>query len=199
MKPTQTLPPKYTLAWTVDIKHNLRLNIILNVLGLAWMGLAGLLLTGSVQRLRDDFSISFQMGGSMGNLLITSGLILAAVLAILVVHELVHGLFFWIFSGHKPEFGFGPGYAYAAMPDWFYPKWQYLVVGLSPLVLITAVGLGASVLIPLEWLWVVLIAIIFNAGGAIGDMYVCLRLAREHKKVLIKDTGDGFQLYRQAD
>jgi hypothetical protein len=117
--------------------------------------------------------------------------------AVLFIHELVHGLFFWFFARHLPEFGIGTGYAFAAMPDWFFPKQQYLVIGLSPLVLLTGLGLAASVFVPFDWIGALLAGMIINAGGAIGDMYICWRITFDDADVWIKDMGDGFQLYRQ--
>jgi hypothetical protein len=38
---------------------------------------------------------------------------------------------------------------------------------------------------------------LINSGGAIGDMYIGWRVAREERSVLVKDSGDGFQLYRK--
>jgi len=196
MKPTQTLPEHFALAWNLDLKHNTRLNIILQVIGLGLMALAGWVLTVCVQWLRPDFNDLFKTGFS-GNLLIGLVVLVAVMAVTLVLHELVHGLFFWLFARHRPEFGIGPGYAFAAMPDWFFPKMQYLVIGLSPLVLLTALGLAASMFVPLVWLAGLLAGMTINAGGAIGDIYICLRIAFDVPELWIKDTGDGFQLYRR--
>lgn len=196
MQPTQTLPENYSLAWSLDLKHNTRLNIILQVVGLVWMALAGWLLVRFVLWVRPDFAETLSKGFS-GNALIALLLILVVMAISITLHELVHGLFFFLFARQRPEFGLGPGYAYAAMPDWFYPKYQYLVIGLSPLLLLTSLGLLASVIAPLAWLGMLLTGMIINAGGAIGDMYVCWLIAQENQQVWIKDTGDGFQLYRR--
>jgi hypothetical protein len=153
-------------------------------------------LTICAQWLRSDFNDLFKTGFS-GNLLIGLAVLVAVMVVTLVLHELVHGLFFWFFSRHRPEFGIGPGYAFAAMPDWFFPKMQYLVIGLSPLVLLTTLGLAASMFVPLAWLAGLLAGMTINAGGAIGDIYICLRIAFDAPELWIKDTGDGFQLYRR--
>jgi len=196
MQPTQTLPQHYELAWNLDLKHNQRLNIILQVIGLGWMVIAGWLLTGCVLWLRPDYKETLGRGVS-GNLLSMLLWLLVAMAITIALHELTHGLFFWLFSGHKPEFGIGPGYAFAAMPDWYYPKHKYLVIALAPLLLLSALGLFASLFVPQTWLGWLLAAMIINAGGAIGDMYVSWRIARETDRVWVKDTGDGFQLYRR--
>jgi Putative zincin peptidase len=197
MKPTQNLPANFALAWSLDLQHNTRLNIILQLIGLGWMGLAGGLLTLCLLWMRPEFNILPLLSGGLN--LLTGLVILVVVMAVtILIHELVHGLFFWLFTRRRPEFGLGPGYAFAAMPDWFYPKKQYLVIGLSPLVLLTVAGLAASALVPQAWLAALLAGMVINAGGAIGDMYVCWRIARDAPDVWIKDTGDGFQLYRAA-
>ena len=196
MKPTQTLPENFVLAWSFDLKHNTRLNIILQVIGLGWLALAGWLLTLCVMWIRPEFGDAL-MKGISGNLLIGLVLLVVVMIVAVLIHELVHGLFFWFFSRHRPKFGIGLGYAFAAMPDWFFPKQQYLVIGLGPLVVLTVLGLAASAFVPLTWLGALLAGMVINAGGAIGDMYICWRIAFDAPDVWIKDMGDGFQLYRR--
>jgi len=196
MQPAQTLPENYVLAWDVDMKRDMRLNIILQVIGLAWMALAGCLLAGLLALMRADFLSAIGMALA-GNLLAMLLSILVVMAIIITIHELVHGLFFWIFARHHPQFGFGPGYAFAALPDWYFPKAQYLVIGLSPLVGLTILGLVWCAFAPVAWLGLIFAGVVINAGGAIGDLYVCWRIAREAEDVWVKDTGDGFRVYRR--
>ena len=196
MKPTQTLPENFVLAWNLDLKHNKRLNIILQAVSLIWMALAGWLLTQCVIWIRPELRDAL-MNGISGNLLIGLVLLIVVMAVSIVAHELVHGLFFWLFSRHRPKFGIGLGYAFAAMPDWFFPKQQYLMIGLGPLVVLTFLGLAVSAFVPLAWLGVLLAGMAINAGGAIGDMYICWCIALDAPEVWIKDMGDGFQLYRR--
>jgi len=153
------------------------------------MALAGWLLVSIVMWMRPDFKDELRIGMAVNvlNLL----LILVVMVITIVFHELVHGLLFWFFARHKPEFGVGRGYAFAAMPDWYFPKHQYLVIGLGPLVGLTLLGMAIIAFAPLTWLGLV------NAGGALGDLYVCWRIAREAEDVWVKDIGDGFQVYRR--
>jgi hypothetical protein len=195
MNATQTLPENYILAWDVNMKRDKRLNVILQVVGLAWAVLAGWLLVSIVRWMRPDFNDALRTGIT-GDILFLL-LILVAMVVTIVFHELVHGLLFWFFARRRPEFGIGPGYAFAAMPDWYFPKQQYLVIGLGPLVGLTLLGMAIIVFAPLAWFGLVLIGMVTNAAGAIGDMYVCWRIAREAQDVWIKDIGDGFQVYRR--
>lgn len=194
MKPLQTVSEDYSLAWEVDLKRNVRLNILLQVAGLALLIPAGWLLGLVVVWLRPGFSLHNEFSGDLLALLL---LILLGATVFILLHELVHGVFFWLFSGHRPRFGLGPGYVYAAMPDWYFPKRPYLVVGLAPLVVLTVVGLVMLPLVPASWLIPLLVGMLLNIGGAIGDLYICLCLVREAEDVWIRDKGDGFEIYRR--
>lgn len=195
MNPTKTLPPTHSLAWAVDMKKDRRLHWWLQVAGLAWFFVAAFLVLQAVSVLRPGFALTVDYQTVWDVLLAGLGAILIIFVTV-TLHELVHGLFFWLFSKSRPQFGLGPGYAYAAAPDWYFPKGQYLVIGLAPLVLLTVLGLLAIVIVPLAWVPVLFLAIIFNAGGAIGDMYVCMRIGAEASNIWVKDTGDGFEVYR---
>ena len=69
-------------------------------------------------------------------------------LVMIVLHEGLHGLFFWLFTREKPKFAFKGFYAYAAMPDWYLPKKEYLITALAPLVGITLLGVLGLALLP---------------------------------------------------
>jgi hypothetical protein len=196
MQPVQSLSDHYFLAWDVDMKRDKRLNLILQVVGLGWMILAGGLLSIFVLWMRADLMQAVNAGASV-NLLTGLLWILVIMVFTITIHELVHGLFFWLFAQHRPQFGLGPGYAFAALPDWYFPKKQYLVIGLSPLVVLTVVGLAWCAIAPVMWIGWIFTGVVINAGGAIGDLYVCWRITREAGDVWVKDTGDGFQVYRR--
>jgi len=195
MNPTQTLPGNYNLGWDVNMKRDKRLNIILQIVGLGWMALAGWLLVNLMVWMRPDFNDALRIRMTVDIFALL--LILVVMVVTIVFHELVHGLLFWFFARHKPEFGLGRGYAFAAMPDWYFPKRQYLVIGLGPFVGLTLLGMGIIAFVPITWIWLVCAGVVINAGGAIGDLYVCWRIAREAEDVWIKDIGDGFQVYRR--
>jgi hypothetical protein len=195
VKPTQTLPETYSLAWDVNMKRDMRLNILLQVIGTFWLALVGLVLWWAFQLLRPGLGLDVWFSGDAWVSLL--GFLLALVVSI-TLHEVVHGVFFWWLTGHPPKFGLGPGYAFAAMPGWYLPKRQYLVVGLAPLVVLTILGLLYVPFLP-NWLIVPFFGgLVFNAGGAIGDIYICLRIAREAEDVWVLDHGDGFEVYRRG-
>jgi hypothetical protein len=195
MNPTKTLLESYNLAWAVDMKKDARLNWILQFVGMAWFAVAAWGLLRIIAVLRPDYSLKITFD-SMTDGLLALLVVLLTIFITLILHELVHGFFFWLFTKEKPEFGIGPGYAYAAAPDWYFPKGKYLIVGLSPLVVLTIFGLVLIPFIPTAWIGILFLAIVFNAGGAIGDLYICTRIARETSNIWVKDKGDGFEVYR---
>ncbi len=196
MNPTKSLPETHTLAWAVDMKKDARLNWTLQVLGMGWFMVAGWILWQIVAFLRPGYVFKIDFDGAQTLLLL--GVVLLVIFVTLILHELVHGFFFWLFTKEMPQFGVGPGYAYAAAPDWYFPKGKYLVIGLAPLVVLTVFGLIAIALAPVGWVAILFLAIVFNAGGAVGDLYICIRIGVEAQNVWIKDKGDGFEVYRQT-
>ncbi len=193
MQPTKTLPQSYSLAWAVDMKKDTRLNIVLQIAGAGWFFVFGWLLWLVVHLMRPDFMPRALFDVALSSL----AAILLSLFVVLLLHEMVHGAFFLLFTGERPKFGVGPGYAYAAAPEWYFPKRQYLVVGLAPLVALTVLGLLVIALIPAGWVGLVFLGIAFNAGGAVGDIYICIRIGAEAGNIWVKDKGDGFEVYRQ--
>lgn len=119
-----------------------------------------------------------------------------ALIAVLIFHELVHGLFYWLFSSHRPKFGFQGLLPYAAAPAGVYfPRNQFLVVGLSPLVLLTAVGLLLMVIVPIAFVPFLLFFVVFNVSGAAGDLIMVIQLMRFSSDTLIEDSTSGVIIY----
>jgi hypothetical protein len=120
---------------------------------------------------------------------------LVALVLMVVFHEGLHGLFFWVFTRAKPRFGLSLMYAYAAAPDWYIPRNRYLVVGLAPFVILTAAGLIAIAWLPHAWLAAGIFMVSLNAAGSVGDLFVTGWLLAHGPQVLINDTGAGFTAY----
>jgi hypothetical protein len=113
----------------------------------------------------------------------------------IVVHELIHGLFFWVFTRQRPKFGLRGWYAFASAPGWYFPRRQYLVIGLAPVVCLSLLGMTLLVVLPAGALVLVLFAVIFNSASSIGDLWICIRLMFERRPVVVEDVGDGMSFY----
>lgn len=188
---TKILPQGYGLQGVFDI-NNTRLALLLNGVGIVLLFGFGWLFLHLAERLHTVFSplpprqfLAYFNGW---------GLLLLLV-ALVLLHELAHGLFFWLFTRERPSLGLGPGYAYAAAPDWYFPRNQFLIIGLAPLVMLSAAGLlwvpfvGETAVA-----WIVLF-LSLNGAGAVGDLYVCGWLLRQPANTLVRDEGPVIQIF----
>ena len=191
---TKTLPERYTLARTLDLRQTRNL-ILVNLFGLilliaSWIGYAGLanlIHPGSM-----NFSFS---SGNIGEALLSLLTLVIVIVVMLVVHEGFHGLCFWIFTKTRPLFAFKGFYAYAAAPDWFLPKGQYLITGMAPLVGITVICVSLMFVLPVWWMSPLVWMLVLNTSGACGDLWMVFWLLRSPSDVLARDKGDVLEFY----
>jgi len=126
-------------------------------------------------------------------------LILEAVLALILVvfaHELTHGLTIWWIAGDRPMFGIKGLLPYVAAPSGLYfPRNQFLIVGIAPLVLLTIVGLVLVVLAPAAAVPTLLMFVAFNASGAAGDVLMVLQILAYPPDALLGDSDTGMIIY----
>jgi hypothetical protein len=182
---TQTLPAGYIQSGQIDLKKDKRLAILLNIGAFIVFIPMFYLLSGFTALVRPDitnFSETITIGKMLGALGLT--------VIVLIIHEMIHGLFFWIFSRGMPVFALRPLYAYAGAPTWFFPKRQYAITALGPLVIIGAVGLLLLLLAPISWIPMIAFLVALNTGGAIGDVFVFFRLLKCLPTSLANDTGE---------
>ena len=180
----------------VNISKNKWIVVALNLLGLALFVLSVLIfskLAGLLMGLRlgmipekVEFTITFR------EILF----FLLAMVATLVIHELIHGLFFKVFAPDRPvKYGFHWYALSASSPGTKYSKGKFIWIGMAPFVLITVA------LTFLLWLDVIRIPFyIFLASlhtaGCIGDVYFCILILLTPKGTLIEDRGVGLVFYQ---
>jgi hypothetical protein len=199
VQPVQSIPPDYRLLRSFDLSQEIRILILLNIAGLILFAVFGALFFLLIIRTRPE-SARGLFGGSGGlwQWLLFILDLLAAYAAVLFLHEVVHGICFWIFTRSAPKFGLRSAYAFAAAPDWFIPRNQYLIIGLAPLIVITIAGIAVLHFLPgaalLPW-WV---AVTGNASGAVGDLFIVGWLFRQSSRTLINDFGDRLAIYVPA-
>ena len=198
MRATQTLPADYRKNGTMDISKNEAILLLLNLIGLAAMVAFGFLFFKAIVWMRPgDVASGVQV------LQVTTGAswvwVAAAVIVLtifhVVLHEAIHGLFFWIFTRSRPKFAFRWAYAYASAPDWFIPRNPFLITTLAPFVLISLGGLAVLATAPVGWLLPTWFVITMNAGGAVGDLAVAAWLLTQPSASLAQDRGDAVTLY----
>jgi hypothetical protein len=86
-------------------------------------------------------------------------------------------------------------YAYASIPGWYLPKVPYLVSALMPFLFITVAGLILLTIVPATWFIPLLIMMVANAAGSVGDLVVIVWLLGRHKGVIAQDRGDAVTLF----
>ncbi|MGE5123521.1 MAG: DUF3267 domain-containing protein, partial [Acidobacteriaceae bacterium] len=102
-----------------------------------------------------------------------------SILLMLLLHELVHGLFFWLFTRERPKFALRAGYAFAAAPEWYLPAPQYIIVGLSPFLIISLLSILLAAVSASSLVVYLLFIATFNAAGALGDLIVVAWVMRQ--------------------
>lgn len=196
--PTQHLPENYHESGTLDITKDARLVVLLNAAGLLIVAASGWLFFQAIARQRPEDSVralqTISIHG-LWQLFLFLGLVLVLTAFHVILHEAVHGIFFWVFTRSRPHFAFRWAYAYAAAPGWFLPRNAFLVTTLAPLVLISLLGLALIPLLPASALPAAWYVLTMNAGGAAGDILVAIWIARQVPRSLIRDRGDAVTLY----
>jgi hypothetical protein len=195
MRPAlDTLPSNYQRDGTLDLSKS-----GLSIIGVIGAALALLLPAGWLTLLylaavRPD---ARSLEGSLdpAEMLLLLAALFALAISIALVHEAVHGLFFWFATRRRPVFGFRGLYAFAAAPGWYIPPSRYIVIGLAPLLLITLAGLALFLVIPVTAIPALFLFVVFNASGAAGDILVVLWLLTRPRACLVHDSGDAITLY----
>lgn len=185
--PTKTLPPYYVHRGSVNIKHQSDVLVML-----VWSVVLFILpipLIYLVLRSKGGSPILFSIS-SLADLLSVLGGIAAVTIIMLVVHEGLHGLVFWMITHERPKFAFKWYYASACAEGWYLPRIPFLIATLLPLVAITAVGLLILPAVSRPIRYFLTLLIVFNASGCAGDALVAWRLLRLPKETLSLDKGD---------
>jgi hypothetical protein len=195
MHATRDLPANYQSHSILDLS-SARVVLQLNIAAIPLLFLYGWIFSRLMDKMRSFYPFT---KGVFGFLTSFSGwqlvALLLSIILMLVLHELIHGVFFWFFTHDRPRFALKSGYAFAAAPEWFLPRSEYMLVGLSPFILITIFSLIlAWIANPALNPYLLLVAS-FNAAGSLGDMIVAGWALKQPDDIFIKDEGDVFESY----
>lgn len=192
MEATKSLPENYHQYKRLDLSTNKTVMLWLNIAGAALFFAFGYLFL----RLAVVLNPSGFSGNIFPGTLAVIIEILVAYVVVITLHEIVHGLFFWLITRERPKFGFKVIYAFAAAPDWYVPRNPYLVIGLAPLVLISLAGILAIPFVPASYMVVLLFALTINASGAVGDILTIAWVLTQPDDSMVRDEGDAFTIYK---
>jgi hypothetical protein len=114
---------------------------------------------------------------------------LVVIVVTTVVHELIHGVVAGRY-GYTVTYGAAPhmGAFYATPFHQFVTREHLIPVALAPLVVISLVGLPLC-FVPVPWVaFAAFLALVFNATGAVGDLYITLLTLRLPPGTLFYDS-----------
>lgn len=187
----EILPEGYSEAEKIDLVKNKKQMLLVNglaiVLAAAMVGI-GLLIQP------EGAKIIFDIKGSPLPTALRCLVLCAGLIAYVVGHEAVHGIFMWYYSRKKPHFGLSFTYAYAGS-DIYFAKKPYLVIALAPLVIWGVLLAVINLLIPASWFWVVWFIQLNNVCGAAGDLFVFFHMLKKPDTVLVQDVGTAMTVY----
>lgn len=185
------LPEGYSEIFSVDMQKNKKLAFILN-------GVA--LVVGVIMAVPMLFvvpiSTLFDMSDGLGVYALRFVVLVAAMVAYIVLHELVHGVTMKLFGCEKINYGFTGLYAFAGS-DWYFDKVSYITIALAPVVFWGIVLAVICALVPQQWFWVAYIIQICNVSGAAGDAYVTVKFSKMPSDILVHDNGVSMRVYSQ--
>lgn len=121
--------------------------------------------------------------------------------AMIVLHELVHGLTMRVF-GARPQYGarLKQLLFYATAPGYAFRRNAYIITLLTPLVLLSILTiLGIFILQGTAWAILLAFCAAFNIAGAIGDLAMALKVLRFSEKACIVDEKDGFRALMRVE
>jgi len=175
------LPDGYREAARIDLDNDQKLATRINMSSLMVMvPFAMVLLIMYV----NGGAVSFDMGLN-GWLTFVVAMVL-----VMLVHELVHGLFFRIFSPNgKVKFGVNSMMAYAGNPDAYYSRGVFTVIALAPAVIIDIALIASLLFLRDTTFYLAYMVLAIHTGGCVGDFYAVKTAHKLKGDVLVCDTG----------
>lgn len=119
---------------------------------------------------------------------------LVLVLPILPLHELMHGLMITRF-GHRARYGVKLLVLFATADGAYFRRNEFIQIALAPLVILSAVGLFLMLFLPAGLAQWIALAVILNAAGAIGDIWMALAALRYDSSALVQDEADSMRIF----
>ncbi len=182
---TKILPEGYVMNYEIDMKHNKKLIVWINIMSLVLL----LPFIPFIIRFFSDV-----MNASMTKLYWLTLLVLGLFLMI-IIHEAIHGLFFHVFTKSKVKYQFH-GWAFSASaPGHYLSKWQYFVVGIAPAVILGTLFLVFCFASDIYLAGFAVTMLGMHFCSCIGDFYVIWKLMKYPKDAMVRDTGVGMEFY----
>jgi len=190
MKPTQSLPSTYIPYDNFNPTMWRKTNWVMWIFGIALAWLSYSFLRRLAEILRPNFQprpLHFQ---ALTLERLWSILILVVILTIfLAIHELIHAIFLWTFTGQFPNLATGGGGIAIRLPGWYIPRNQFLIVNLAPFVVITLIGTFLLAGMPERYISLTVFFTAMNIAGSIFDIFTTVYLVLFPPTIYLETEG----------
>ena len=184
---TNVLPPGFDVRTTVDLKTDRKIAVAIQVVFVATVVvLVGLALI-----------LGFPLSSGFSTWVTIVGTVVAC-LFYMVVHELTHAGFLWLFSRMRPAVTLRIPYLSVGGRGYLNTR-SFLVVALAPVVIWGLVLVTLLVTLPSEFFFSVYIVTILNFAGSSGDYFQAYAVAKLPPTALIQDDGRVTTVYLPAE
>ncbi|MBN1681125.1 MAG: DUF3267 domain-containing protein [Anaerolineae bacterium] len=189
--PITVVPPNYREVDYIKIT-NRRAFLWLNVMSLLPLTASGLLMFGALLVYHEEMGGPLVIPALSGELPSLVGLLL--VLLVLPLHEWIHGLAIRR-CGHTPRYGVKLLVLFATSDGALFRRNEFILIALAPLVTVTLAGLFVMVFLPYQLGYWIALAVVLNAAGAIGDLWMTIAALRFDASALIRDEEDSMRIF----
>ncbi|MFA5542268.1 MAG: DUF3267 domain-containing protein [Bacilli bacterium] len=117
-------------------------------------------------------------------------IILPSMFMYIVLHELIHGLVYKLYTKQKLTFGFTLFVAFCGVPNIYIKKKAALVAVLAPFVFFSIILIPVILIVPANLFYLISLFIFcLHFSGCVGDFFVAYILIKSKGEVIINDTG----------
>ncbi len=190
----QSLPAGYRLVRRLTLESS-KVVIGLNLTGVALLVVAGLFFAWLNLKVNEAIPMGFNPFRGIESIGLALVVLVMFVL-MLSVHELLHGIGFQLF-GARPRYGIklSKGVAYASAEKYYVSRNAYIVVALLPLIGISLMSIGLMLVTAGELRSILALIAAGNVGGAVGDLWFVVECLQRPRDLLVRDFGEGAELY----
>ena len=191
--PVTNLPAQYREVRYLSINQRGRL-LWLNILSLIPLVLSGAIVLGLL-RAYHRLGAPLVIDALPDDL--PSGIGIALALGVLPLHEWVHGLMI-AHLGHRPRYGVKLLVLFATSDGGLFRRNEFVAVALAPLVVLSLAGLIVALFLPVGLAQWPALAVMFNAAGAIGDLWMAAAALRFDPSALIRDEEASMRIFARV-
>ncbi len=185
------LPPNYREVHYMSVNEHGVL-LWLNVLSLVPLVISGLLVFGALLVYHEEIGAPLVIEALPDDIPSLAGI--ALMLIVLPLHEWIHGLVIRR-CGHKPRYGVKLFVLFATSDGALFRRDEFIRVAMAPLAVISAAGALIMLFLPLGIARWIALAVIVNAAGAIGDLWMTVVALRYDRSSLIRDEEDSMRIF----